>query len=71
MVKVKWFVVLIILYSNLVLVFYLVIKLVYDIEVNLGFNKFFKESLLSSKNNNNIKIVYFNVCLFKNRGYFV
>ena len=59
------------LYSNSVLVFHPVIKLVHDIEVNPGPNKPTKESPTSSKNNNNIKIAHLNVRSLKNRGHFV
>lgn len=59
------------LYSNSVLIFHPVIKLVYDIEVNPGPNKPSKESPSRSKNNNNIKLAHLNVRSLKNRGHFV
>lgn len=60
-----------ILYSNSVLVFHPVIKLVHDIEVNPGPDKPTKERSTSSKNNNNIKIAHLNVRSLKNTGHFI
>ena len=62
-----------ILYSNSVLAFHPVIKLVHDIEVNPGPDKPNKERSTSSKNNNNnnIKVAHLNVRSLKSRGHFI